>query len=743
MAGTRKIPVLLGMFSNSDSNAVVAIGDSVAYRTKLFGTDPAPPYSVTTYYDEISNGLLTLSGSTFGWFRANSPDTFYEGSSGCNGLDEGCGGHTGDYLQEILAKADGQVDFSQFDNDGPDGIANSGDDDGYVDFVAFVMPEVGGECGTTNLWAHRYVLEGWSPGVGFTTNDPAAGGGNILVSDYIIQSGLGGNTGCTSGQIMPIGTMSHESGHAFGLPDLYDTFGISEGTGEWSLMGSGSWLVQSAPAHMDGWSKFTLGWIAVDTMTGGASPRPYVLNHIVHPASLIPDTALALCTNAAACFDNEYLLLENRQAIGSDASVHGGGGLVAWHVDPAAIAARLFFNTVNAETPHGLAMLEADGLDELDAPFGDRGDAGDPFPGSTGNHALGLTTNPSTALNSGFPSGIVIDNITENPDSTIGFEVHYEAVPDPPTQITLITPPSGGVSGQVLTQVPVVEMRDGSDQPVLIAGVPVSVNIETGPGVIWANPPGKGKTGNATKTKIGGPQRSWNVGSVLSDATGRATFSDLVITDAGDYTLTFKVAGLPPVTSPSFTVTQPASTPLTNGVAVTGLTDQPGRAKYYVLSVPAGTSSLDVQTTGVGDVDLLIRQGVPATFADADCVSFSFTANESCHIANPAAGDWYILLSAFANYSQCDPHGDGRELHPARSDHPAWGRRFGNRPDPAAGDRNPQCGRSAGIAAGGRRDGCSGQRTRSAAWEFRRAWQVDQGHGQAAVERTATRFWSG
>lgn len=651
VAGTRKIPVLLGMFSNSDSNAVVAIGDSVAYRAKLFGTNPAPPYSVTTYYDEISNGLLTMSGSTFGWFRANSSDTFYEGSPGCNGLGEGCGGHLGDYLKEILGKADGQVDFSQFDNDGPDGIPNSGDDDGFVDFVAFLMPEIGGECGTNNIWAHRYVLEGWSPGTGFSTNDPAAGGGTIQVSDYIIQSAVGGATGCTGGQIMPIGTMSHESGHAFGLPDLYDTFGNSEGTGEWSLMGSGSWNLQSAPAHMDAWSKFELGWIVVDTMTGGASPRPYVLNHIVHPASLIADTALALCTSAAACFTNEYFLLENRQAIGSDASVAGGGGLLAWHVDPAAISARLFSNTVNAQTPHGLALLEADGLDELDTQLGDRGDAGDPYPGSTANQLLDQTSNPSTLLNSGFPSGIVIANIAEQPDSTIAFEVHFEDVGTLPTQLALITPPSGAVSGQVPSQVPVVELRDGSNQPVLLAGIQVQVSVATGPGVIWANVGGKTKSGAARTTKIGGPQRSWGAGTVLTDANGHATFTDLVITDAGDYTLMFEVNGLPAVTSPTFTVTQPASTPLTNGVAVTGIAAQAGRASYFVLNVPAGLTSLDVTTTGSGDIDLLVRSGAPPTFIAANCFSFSFTATEACHISNPAAGNWYIMLSAFANSS--------------------------------------------------------------------------------------------
>ena len=650
VSGTRRIPVLLAMFKNSDSNAVRAIGDSTAYRAKLFGTSPAPPYSVTTFYNEVSNGLLTLTGSAYGWIRADSNDTFYEGSSGCNGLDESCGAHTGAFLRDILAKADAQVDFSQFDNDGPDGIPNSGDDDGFVDFVAFIQPETGGECGGTNLWSHRYVLQGWSPGTDFVTNDPAAGGGTIKVSDYILQSGLGGAGGCTAGQIMPIGTVAHESGHAFGLPDLYDVSNSSEGIGHWGLMGAGNWNIPSSPAHMEAWSKFTLGWIAVDTITGGGS-RPYTLKQIVRPSNPAPDTALALCTFAASCFDHEYFLLENRQAIGSDIAVAGGGGLLAWHVDPALINARLFNNTVNAIVPHALALLEADGLNELDLQLGDRGDAGDPFPGSTANHQLGTLTNPSTALNNGFPSGIVVDTITEQADSTIAFKVRYETVGTPPTQIALITPPAGAVSGRPPTQEPVIELRDGSNQQVHVAGIPVNVEIATGPGVLWATQ-GKRKPGGLKIRKVGtGPQRTYITGTVLTDTTGRATFSDLVIIDAGDYTLSFSVSGLAPVISPTFTVTQPASTALNNGQALS-VSDSAGRARYYSITVPAGNTSLIVQTAGgTGDVDLEVSQGAVPTTLLADCGSFSTSTNEQCVLSNPPAATYQIMLLGFDNYA--------------------------------------------------------------------------------------------
>ena len=38
---------------------------------------------------------------------------------------------------------DGTIDWGQFDNDGPDGIPNSGDDDGFVDVLAVMHPTPG------------------------------------------------------------------------------------------------------------------------------------------------------------------------------------------------------------------------------------------------------------------------------------------------------------------------------------------------------------------------------------------------------------------------------------------------------------------------------------------------------------------------------------------------------------------------------------------------------------------------
>ena len=105
---------------------------------------------------------------------------------------------------------------------------------------------------------------GCSNGGEYITNDACPKGGFIKVNSYVIQpetlpTALGG------GQ-QTMGVFAHEFGHALGLPDLYDTTYNSEGVGEWSLMGYGSWLGISKdgdrPAHLDAWSKSVLGWVS-------------------------------------------------------------------------------------------------------------------------------------------------------------------------------------------------------------------------------------------------------------------------------------------------------------------------------------------------------------------------------------------------------------------------------------------------------------------------------------------------
>lgn len=248
VSGTISVPVFLAKYANTGAAPYPAAD----LQQELFD-GPWPTGTMTELYAEMSNGNLNLTGTVYDWVPLSQNDTYYEG--GCNGLCSSA--KTGQFILETLTAVDPSIDFGQYDNDGPDGVPNSGDDDGFVDFVSFIHPETGGECITSNIWSHRWVVQAWPEFSGaWQTNDNRAGGGKILIQDYVMQPALG-----CGGSMIEIGVLCHEFGHAFGLPDLYDEDGGGYGIGRHGLMGSGNWNTPSNPAHMSAWSKMELGWV--------------------------------------------------------------------------------------------------------------------------------------------------------------------------------------------------------------------------------------------------------------------------------------------------------------------------------------------------------------------------------------------------------------------------------------------------------------------------------------------------
>jgi M6 family metalloprotease-like protein len=249
VSGTLAIPVLLFEYANRP-----APFDSAAVQERLFD---GPSGTVTDYYNEISYGNLNLTGTVYDWVTLENDDVYYEGLPGCNGVCSTA--PLGELLNEVLVAKDPQIDFSQYDNDGPDGIPNSGDDDGFVDFVAFVHSEWGGECGSSNnMWSHQFNYAGANvSGLPYETDDPAAGGGFIKINEYTMQA----VKSCDMVSLNDIGVFCHEFGHAFGLPDLYDYNAGSSGIGEWGIMGSGNWNTPDSPAHPCAWTRMQLGWV--------------------------------------------------------------------------------------------------------------------------------------------------------------------------------------------------------------------------------------------------------------------------------------------------------------------------------------------------------------------------------------------------------------------------------------------------------------------------------------------------
>ncbi|HYX82724.1 MAG TPA: M6 family metalloprotease domain-containing protein, partial [Gemmatimonadales bacterium] len=454
VSGVLKVPAILFRFKDSPQPAYLAPD----YDAVLFAATPSGgrPYTYRSFYQQMSNGIFDIQGQSYGYANLDSNEVYYTGganttcqaqnpynSTNCNGIFSSTAiSRMQSALKQAIKKLDAQIDFSQYVDPAT----------GYVPLVLFLHEAMGGECGPPNapqnhLWAHRYALL-----TDDTTQDdwPGHPGQKIRISDYILQSGVGGSTSCDPQQIMPIGTVAHETGHGFGLPDLYDTDGNSEGIGQWSLMSSGNFTSPLSPSRMDAWSLNELGWITLAPLTSSGT---YTFD-----AAPLSDTAFYVRVQGANP-RGEYFLLENRQRQQSDSAlirIHCAkwgnpagctGGLLVYHADSAKIdfAMRIHGGDgLNAGTPHGLEIVQADAFGNLDANASasvcttgaiglgcsDRGDAGDVYPGATGNTSLIYRTSPASLKNSDTSfTGVAIDSIRQlTLNGTMSFRLRFGAL---------------------------------------------------------------------------------------------------------------------------------------------------------------------------------------------------------------------------------------------------------------------------------------------------------------------------
>lgn len=411
VSGSIQIPIIAVNYSN-----VSAPYPTSTLQTTLFGANPTG--NLTQYYTEVSYGNLTVTGTVFGWTALANPDTTYEGTN--KGLPPG--GNTGQLLTDALNAVDGSINFGVYDNDGPDGIPNSGDDDGFVDFISFVHPESGGECGNSNIWSHRWVYSGWN-GSAYTTNDARTGGGFIRINNYTIQPARN----CGGGDI-EIGVFAHEFGHVFGIPDLYDTDGTSNGLGHWSLMAAGNWNTPARPAHWDAWSRSEVGWLTPTLLTSSTSGLS------------IPQIETSPTAFRVSIGNGLSYFIENRQPVGSDQNL-ATCGLAIYLVDEPLALANKAANSVNRlencgafkQSPPGhqaIALKQADGLCNLEGKA-NRGDAGDLFPGSSKKKNFSGSTTPSSIDYDGNDWRVAVKNIS-NCGATMTADIDAFPIPAPP-----------------------------------------------------------------------------------------------------------------------------------------------------------------------------------------------------------------------------------------------------------------------------------------------------------------------
>ena len=221
-----------------------------SFAAEIFAEQPG---SLTHFYREMSRGQFELTGEVLPRrYASRSNADAYAGAEGDYGR----------FAREILQTVDADVDYGRYDNDGPDGVANSGDDDGYVDYI-FVVSASAPEGFITE---EATGIARLGLGGEFATQDRAKRGGFILIRSQ--------NGAVQRGRSFAdaVGIMAHEFGHFLGLPDLYDLDSGSEpeddsgGIGYWGLMGHGirGWNEVDGPNPFCAWSLGQLGWLGVN-----------------------------------------------------------------------------------------------------------------------------------------------------------------------------------------------------------------------------------------------------------------------------------------------------------------------------------------------------------------------------------------------------------------------------------------------------------------------------------------------
>ena len=340
--------------------------------------------SFRDFYQEISYGQFLPVSEVTNWITAPHEHDYYAYSDP-NGYN-----HVRALVRAMVDSLEASgFDWSIYDNDG----------DGYVDALNLLHQGEGAEQGNqSNIWSHKWSL------------------GNLAVQyDGVIISSYTMNPEIQSGQIVAIGVLAHEFGHALGLPDLYDTDYSSTGAGKLALMGSGSWGTSGNspwyPSTMVGWCKNELGWVDIveleDDLDNVSIQQSYSNNDIIrvnHPQ--IPE---------------EYWLIENRQKVGSD-TLMPTPGLAIWHINDNIAQG---WGPNNNEPYYGIGLEQADGLFALEN--GGPSNGGDVFPGDTDNREFSHATIPNTHSLYGVPSMTRIDNISD-PGETMTFDVEYNEI---------------------------------------------------------------------------------------------------------------------------------------------------------------------------------------------------------------------------------------------------------------------------------------------------------------------------
>ncbi|MDO5330686.1 MAG: hypothetical protein Q4F15_04610 [Bacillota bacterium] len=204
--------------STAKSNVISDIQNS------FFGDESSTGWeSVSSYYNQLSGGELTLSGTVSDWYECGYSTSKAGRLDSADGLVEDA---VTWYFQNNTSES-----RSDYDLDG----------DGYLDGVILIYgaPDYSSlnQMAYSNLWAYVYWLQGAS-----RKKNPVANAYLWASYDFMYdaetskqRSGTAYGTGDNSNCQIDAHTYIHEMGHVFGLDDYYDYSNTCSPAGDFSM----------------------------------------------------------------------------------------------------------------------------------------------------------------------------------------------------------------------------------------------------------------------------------------------------------------------------------------------------------------------------------------------------------------------------------------------------------------------------------------------------------------------------
>lgn len=380
VTGNLRVMVLLVDFPDREGTL-----DQAHYEDLLFSRNIFPTQSMAEYYSEVSRDAVNISGEVHGWFRMPRKYSYYTNNS------SGLGNHQ--YPRDARRLAEHAVAEAL-----SHGVTFGNDLDlfgeGAVTALFIVHAGRGAEklhpaLRKHHIWSHKWQMY-----------HPQEVGEDLYAITYLMVP-----------QEAHLGVCAHELGHlAFQWQDFYDpNYGDDgdewDGNGFWDLMASGSYAGgELRPVHPAGLHKLQHGWIDHELIT--ESQQSVVLHPITR------DQGRVLKVRSSRLQDDQYLILENRVREDFDGDLPGEG-LLVWRVDES--------EEMEGSQRPGMLLIQADGKHHLLNPTDQNdGDAGDPFPGSSGRTVLGDQGSVSTSYpENDQPSGIRLANIQQDPNTKV------------------------------------------------------------------------------------------------------------------------------------------------------------------------------------------------------------------------------------------------------------------------------------------------------------------------------------